>query len=157
MGDFLGSFEGRRDGKGRVAVPSAYRTTLREAATGDVLSVVLYPSHRTKCIECWSPDGFARHVREEIALYEFKEQADAVRRLMSSEAMRVDIDGEGRVVLPPRFVKFADLGEKVTFLTSGEHFEIWASDVAEQQLADARAQTAQMAATTRLRNPHWNG
>ncbi len=155
MGDFVGSYEGRKDGKSRVAVPAAYRTALREETTGETLSVVLYPSHTAKCIEGWSPDAFAAYVREEISLYELKEDADAIRQLMSSDALRADIDGEGRIVLPAKLISFAGLGDKVAFLSSGDHFEIWSTEAAERKLAAARARAAQMAATGKLRNPHW--
>lgn len=157
MGEFFGSFEGRKDTKSRVAVPAAYRTALREAATGENLSVVLYPSHSANCIEAWSPDAFAAYVREETALYELKEDADAIRQLMSSDALRADIDGEGRIVLPAKLSSFAGLGDKVAFLSSGDHFEIWSIEAAERKLADARARAAEMAATAKLRNPHWRG
>ena len=157
MGDFIGSFEGRRDGKSRVAVPAAFRSALREAASGDTLAVVLYPSHSAGCIECWSPDGFAAYVREETSLYELKEDADAIRQLMSSDAQRAELDGDGRIVLPAKLALFAGLGEKVTFLSSGEHFEIWATETAERQLAETRARLAATASTRKLRNPHWRG
>ena len=157
MGEFFGSFEGRKDAKSRVAVPAAYRTALREASSGETLSVVLYPSHTASCIEAWSPDAFAAYVREETALYELKEDADAIRQLMSSDALRADIDGEGRIVLPAKLAAFAGLGDKVAFLSSGDHFEIWSTEGAERKLAAARARAADMAATAKLRNPHWRG
>ncbi len=159
MGEFFGSFEGRKDTKSRVAVPAAYRTALREAATGETLSVVLYPSHSARCIECWSPDAFAQYVREETSLYQMKEDADAIRQLMSSDAMRADIDGEGRIVLPFKLAVFAGLEKEtsVTFLSSGDHFEIWSTTGAAEKLALARARAAEMATSRKLRNPHWHG
>lgn len=157
MGDFIGSFEGRRDGKSRVAVPAAFRSALREGATGDALAVVLYPSHSAGCIECWSPEGFAAYVREETSLYEMKEDADAIRQLMSSDALRAELDGDGRIVLPLKMVQFAGLADKVSFLSSGAHFQIWATETAERQLAETRARLAATASTRKLRNPHWHG
>ncbi len=53
-----------------------------------------------------------------------------------ASAYEVEVDDQGRVVLPDRLVTYGDLGEQVYFLGVGDRVEIWNKEVWEKKEKD---------------------
>ena len=68
----------------------------------------------------------------------FSDEEDALASIIVSEARRVSIDGEGRIVLPPELIEFAKIDEKVTFVGRGARFQIWDPTTFAEKAAEAR-------------------
>ena len=47
------------------------------------------------------------------------------RRHLFSSTVHMDIDGQGRFVIPKHLLQFAQLKDKVLILGVGDHFELW--------------------------------
>jgi len=47
------------------------------------------------------------------------------RRLLFSSTMHLEIDVQGRFVIPKPLLQFADLKDKVLIIGVGDHFELW--------------------------------
>jgi len=47
------------------------------------------------------------------------------RRALFSSTMYIEIDGQGRFVIPKHLLQFADLTTKVLIVGVGDHFELW--------------------------------
>jgi MraZ protein len=47
------------------------------------------------------------------------------RRLLFSSTMNIEIDGQGRFVIPKPLLQFAQLKDKVLIIGVGDHFELW--------------------------------
>jgi MraZ protein len=50
-----------------------------------------------------------------------------------ASAYEVEVDDQGRIVLPDRLVSYANLGEQVYFLGIGDRIEIWNKEVWEKK------------------------
>jgi len=50
-----------------------------------------------------------------------------------ASAYEVEVDDQGRIVLPDRLVSYASLGEQVYFLGIGDRVEIWNKEVWEKK------------------------
>jgi MraZ protein len=121
------------DAKGRMSVPSRYRDALQVQAEGRVTL--------TK-----SPDGclllFPRpeweRFREKVAALPM----DAMwwRRIFLGNAMDVEPDSAGRVLVSPELRAYASLEKDVTLLGMGAHFEVWDSQMYAAKEAEAMAQ-----------------
>lgn len=109
------------DNKGRLAIPTRYRDELVRLAKGQMVitvdrdhSLLLYPLPEWEEIE-----------RKLVKLPSFNVQARRLQRLLIGHATEVELDGNGRILLPPLLREFAGLDKAVVMIGQGNKFEIW--------------------------------
>ncbi len=109
------------DGKGRLAVPTRYRDALGQDRASLVVTIdteemclLLYPASQWQVIE----DNLQR-------LPSFNAAARRIQRLLIGHATDVELDGNGRVLLPPLLRDYAKLQKKVVMIGQGNKFEVW--------------------------------
>ncbi len=121
------------DAKGRMSVPSRYREALQAQAEGRVTL--------TK-----SPDGcLLLFPRPDWEVFRAKVAAlpmDAGwwQRIFLGNAMDVELDTAGRVLVSPELRSAAMLEKNVTLLGMGNRFELWDADTYAAKEAAAMAQ-----------------
>lgn len=141
MTQFKGTHTVRRDGKGRVSIPAAFRAVLKgdhPATPGPNGAVVLRPSHKYPCVEGWHPAAFEAQGSQIQQLPRFSDEEDDLALALYSDAVDAEPDKEGRIVLPRELADHAGLGEEVTFVGAGSHFQIWEPAAAQRRIAEAR-------------------
>lgn len=116
---FLGTFEPNLMDKGRIALPKKIREELGSSR------LILTIGFET-CIF-----GFAEKMWEEVTkpelsrpLFSDKEGRD-LRRKMYSEAINIELDSQGRCVIPKSMLDFAKILDQLVVIGAGDHFEIW--------------------------------
>ena len=109
------------DAKGRLSIPSRYRAQLQETCQGQVIITVdkdycllIYPLHEWEEVE-----------RKLNRLPNLNKQARRLQRLMIGYASEVEMDSNGRVLLPKELRAFAGLEKQVVLLGQGNKFELW--------------------------------
>lgn len=110
------------DGKGRLAVPTRYRDALSVQATSSLVVTIdteetcllLYPAAQWQVIE----DKLQ-------SLPSFNPAARRIQRLLIGHATDVEIDGNGRLLLPPLLRDYANLDKHVMLVGQGNKFEVW--------------------------------
>lgn len=60
-------------------------------------------------------------------LFSDKEGRD-LRRKMCAEAVNIELDAQGRFVMPARMLNFCNLTNEAVIIGAGDHFEIWDVD-----------------------------
>jgi MraZ protein len=60
-----------------------------------------------------------------VKLPSFNVQARRLQRLLIGHATEVELDGNGRILLPPLLREFASLDKAVVMIGQGNKFEIW--------------------------------
>lgn len=139
MTQFWGTHHNKRDLKGRVSIPAPFRTALKgQAEASAPVSLVVRPSHKHACIEAWPIGEFQRLAGPLDQLEIFSEDQEDLAAVLYPDALRLECDREGRVLLPEPLVRHAGLGDLVTFLGLGRIFQIWEPVGAEQRRAAAR-------------------
>lgn len=114
---FLGEFEHTIDDKGRVAIPARFREELGERF---VLTKGFEP-----CLQ-----AFPRPMWEELALKIDRlplgsPQARNMRRLLFAPAAEVEVDRQGRILIPQGLREYAGLAEEVLITGMNTYFELW--------------------------------
>jgi MraZ protein len=61
------------------------------------------------------------------------------KRLLVGFAQDVEIDGAGRLLIPPELRDFARITRQVMFVGQGSHYEIWDLELWNQQLEALRS------------------
>ena len=116
---FLGTFEPNLMDKGRLALPKK----LRQEIIG--MRLVLTIGFED-CIFGFAENKWEEVIKPELLrpLFSDKDGRD-LRRKMCAEALNVDLDNQGRFVIPERMINFAKLTDSLVIIGAGDHFEIW--------------------------------
>jgi MraZ protein len=125
---FVGTFEHSLDGKGRVVLPAPFRNEL--AGRGMV-------TQHQRCLAVWTPAGFdevANRLRDKVR--EGLATQNAMRAL-SANAVQVEPDSQGRILLPLRLREFAQLERDVVVIGAFDRIEIWNAERWQQVSAEA--------------------
>ena len=115
---FLGEYEHTIDTKGRIAIPAKFRTQI-QAKQGAVLSKGM-----GTCLSIYLLDRWEEKSNELVAGRSSEELRDFERRIYPS-ASEIELDGQGRIVIPAKLRTYAKLGSEATVVGVRDHFEIW--------------------------------
>lgn len=114
---FIGEYRHSLDEKGRVAIPVKFRRALHRGAVvtrGLDGSLVLYPEREWRVLA-------EKLARLPIA----KANTRAFARLMLSGAMDVELDGQGRMIIPDYLRQYAAIRKHAVFAGLYNRLEIW--------------------------------
>lgn len=117
---FLGEYQTKFTGQGRVVLPKKLRLELSSG-------VIVLSRGFENCIWGFSKDDFEKEARKQLELSITEERARNLRRFIFSGSIEVDIDVQGRFVIPVGLLKHASLNKKseVVIIGAGDHFEVW--------------------------------
>lgn len=122
------------DGKGRVAIPAALRTSILlnspavDSTDGAKVSISAHPTQKCLigCDKGWTLLQNARSTRQEEAFKRLDGEIDYnIKRKASGAGEDVGFDASGRFIMPafPRF--YAGIGDHAFFYGVYDYFEIW--------------------------------
>ncbi len=141
---FRGESVHKVDQKGRVSVPAPFRRVLEEGDPDwtpgqNPNFVLIYGMPSGNCLEGYSVEG-ANALDAKVALMPtFSKARRALERLLNTQSVQVQVDENGRIVLPQRLREMFGLGEEALFAGMGAHFQIWAPDQFRQDMASIEA------------------
>jgi MraZ protein len=118
------------DTKGRLAVPTKYRERLQELSGTRMIITI---DTEQPCLLVYPFNSWQEIEVKLAALPSFNPVARRIQRLLIGHATEVELDSQGRFLLPSELRDYAQLEKKVMLLGQGNKFEIW---------SDARWQTA---------------
>ena len=132
---FQGAAQINLDAKGRMGVPTRTRDPLTQGGTvGLVLTahpdgcLLLYPA------PAWEP------IRAQVMAFPSLDRQFSVwKRLLVGFAQDVEIDGAGRLLIPPELRDFAHISRAVMLVGQGSHYEIWDLEAWNKQLETLKA------------------
>lgn len=114
---FLGRFAHNLDTKGRLAVPARFRASLDE---GLVLTRGM-----DRCVAAYPMAAWEELAGKISALPMTDPNARQFRRMVFAEAANLDLDGQGRVVVPPELRDYAGIDREAVIIGVHTSFEIW--------------------------------
>ena len=120
---FRGASKITLDAKGRLAIPSRYRERLVSRAEGRLVATVDY--REGCCLLIYPFPDWKKIERKLLRLSSFDKQPSRLQRLMVGYAKDLDMDGQGRVLLPRELRDLASLDKRVMLLGQGNKFELW--------------------------------
>lgn len=115
---FQGASSLSLDGKGRLSVPTRHREILLAAAAGQLTMT----KHPHGCIMIFARPEWEKF-RERIAAMPMS--AQWWKRIFLGNAMDVEMDGTGRILISPELRAGAGIEIKTMLLGMGNHFELW--------------------------------
>ena len=128
---FLGNIEAKTDTKGRAFLPAIFRKVLQAGGNDrlvlrkDVFQpcLVLYPE------SVWNEQMDSMRTR----LNRWNKQQQQVFRQFVSEVELLTLDGNGRFLIPKRYLRMASIEQDIKFVGMDDTIEIWSSRKVEEQ------------------------
>ena len=114
---FTGEYRHTVDDKGRIAVPAKFRVQL---GAGAVVSRWL-----DACLAIHTQAGWDDLATKVAALPITDQNARRFQRLIFAGAAEVELDRQGRILLPSFLREHIDLGSDAVVVGSRDHAEIW--------------------------------
>tara|TARA_Y100001960_G_scaffold330622_1_gene425157 strand:+ start:3318 stop:3779 length:462 start_codon:yes stop_codon:yes gene_type:complete len=136
MTTFLSSFENSIDKKSRVSVPASFRAELANCSRQ---TIVIYKAVNENFLFAWSYDDFLEFAQKIKKLPALSKQRQRLSRTILAAAKPVQIDADGRIVLPEQLATSLNLEGKVMFAGQGEYFTIWNPTEFNKQAEDDMA------------------
>jgi len=112
------------DAKGRMAMPARYRERLLEACGGRLVVTV----DRDHCLLVYPLPEWEVIESKLIELPSLNKQARLLQRLLIGYATELEMDAQGRILLPTVLRDFAGLKKKAVLIGQGKKLEIWDED-----------------------------
>ena len=112
------------DAKGRVAIPGKHRDALVRGpdAADRTLVVTADPS---RCLLVYPRATWEPIQARLMSLSSFSDQIRGLQRLLVGHADEVEMDGTGRILVPPALRQYAGLDHHVVLVGQGNKFELW--------------------------------
>ncbi|MCB1334638.1 MAG: hypothetical protein KDK26_13560 [Roseivivax sp.] len=136
---FASEFDQKIDGKGRVSVPAEYRRII-EAEDPDYAEgrnarmIVVRGRTDARQLRCYTVTEHAR-LTESVDALPPGRQRTLMMRMMASGSQALDIDKDGRIVMPkPLRDKLQVQEGMLTYAGMIKYFEIWPTDLYDQEV-----------------------
>lgn len=114
---FIGEYQHNIDSKGRLAIPVKFR---KDLSKGAVVTKGL-----DDCLFLYTKDEWAKLAEKLAKLPISKANTRAFSRLMLAGAMDLDVDKQGRMLIPDYLRKYASAKKKVVIAGLYNRLEIW--------------------------------
>ena len=126
----LGNIEAKVDAKGRIFLPAVFRKALQTAAEETLVMrkdvfqqcLVLYPE------SVWNTQMDLLRSR----LNRWNRKHQEIYRQFVSDVELLTLDGNGRFLIPKRYLRMADISQEVKFIGMGDTIEIWSTALTEK-------------------------
>jgi MraZ protein len=122
----LGEYEHNMDAKGRVAIPSRFRDELG--------ATVIITRGFDLCLQLFPLPKWQELSDKVSSLSLGNEEARDFRRMLFSQAADVEIDRQGRILIPQNLREYGRLGEQLVIAGLNTHCEIWSREEWERVL-----------------------
>lgn len=110
------------DAKGRLAMPSRQREPLSEMCGGRVVVTI---DTQATCLVVYPLPEWERFEKEVQALPAMKPAIRRFQRLTLGYATDLDLDSNGRMLLPQSLREYAQLDKKLVVVGQGNKLELW--------------------------------
>ena len=117
---FIGEYSHNLDDKGRLAIPAKFRNQVKKGA--------VVTRGLDNCLFLYTKDEWEKLAQKLATLPISQSNSRAFSRLMLAGAMDVEVDKQGRIILPEYLRRFAGLKKEVVLAGLYSRIEIWDSE-----------------------------
>ena len=121
---FLGNIEAKTDAKGRAFLPAVFRKVLN--ASGEE-SLVLRKDIFEPCLVLYPQSVWNERMdtlRRRLSRWSRRDQM--IYRQYVTDVEMITLDGNGRFLIPKRYMKMANIDQQIRFTGMDDCIEIWA-------------------------------
>lgn len=127
---FLGNIEAKTDAKGRVFLPATFR---KEMMCGEKVTLVLRKDVFQPCLVLYPEQVWNERMdimKRRLSLWNPRHQL--IFRQFVSGVEEISLDGNGRFLIPRRYLEMAGIKSTIKFIGMGDTIEIWSGENTEK-------------------------
>ena len=143
---FKGSHPVTLDAKGRIAIPASYRQSLVDDCAGRLVIT----RHWDGCLLIYTSTEFQKFEAQLLEKGSLNPKVRDIQRFFIGNARDIDMDRQGRLLLPSNLRAVASLESKAVLSGMGNLFELWDESQFNDRAADTAAALAEDAANGEL-------
>ena len=113
------------DAKGRFAMPTKYRESFHETSSSKCVITI---DTEDDCLLLYPLPVWEEIEASLQSLPSLNRKVRRIQRLLIGHASEVEIDAQGRVLLPTILRQFAHVNKKVMMVGQGKKFELWSEE-----------------------------
>lgn len=118
------------DAKGRFAMPTRYRDYISQQTEGKMVFTI---DTDERCLLLYALSEWEVIEEKLQALPSFNAAARRIQRLLLGHASEVELDGQGRLLMPALLREHATLDKRLMLVGQGKKFEVWSDTLWQQQ------------------------
>lgn len=123
------------DTKGRISIPVRYREELRGSDVVDsVASLVITVDIKSACLLLYPLNEWQKIEAKLLKLSDTNPTERALKRLLLGYAHELELDSNGRLLLPPPLRQYAGLQKKAMLVGQLNKFELWDEQAWNKQI-----------------------
>lgn len=119
------------DDKGRLAIPTKYREELTECCSRQLVATIAVDERcigEPGCLWLYPIPEWERVEKLIDKLPTLNKMAGKLRRFVVGNATECEMDGQGRLLLPEKLRRYAQMDKKIVLVGQLKKFEIWNED-----------------------------
>ena len=120
---FVGEHERTIDAKSRLSIPAEYRTS--QGPDGGPLRFYLVPGARRGTVSLYLEEDFARHAQDLSSELLSDEDELTYMQMFYSQAALLDVDKQGRILIPERLLARHAIGREVLITGANDRLDLW--------------------------------
>jgi len=118
---FIGMERAKVDSKGRIFFPARFRQLLPDGEVGITL-------FWDRCLEVYPGSYLMNILKQLLSLNRADPEIRWFQRYVMSNTQLLNLDGEGRLLIPQRLREQAGINKEVLIIGTGDHLEIWSPE-----------------------------
>ncbi|MEW4923711.1 division/cell wall cluster transcriptional repressor MraZ [Algibacter sp. 2305UL17-15] len=142
MHSLIGTYSCKVDAKGRMMIPAGMKKQLLPILDS---GFVLRRSVFQTCLELYPMAEWQLLMQKMNKLNRFKKKNNDFIRRFSAGARVIEVDGNGRLLIPKDLTVFANISKDIVISPSINIIEIWDKELYEQAIDDATLDFADLA------------
>lgn len=123
---FRGQFEHTIDAKGRLSIPARFRDVLASKAGSPGGAARMIVTNFDRCVAAYAVSDF-EEIEKRLAGTRQEEKVKTFTRFFVGGAHEVDLDPNGRILVPPPLRRYGGLEKDVVLVGVTKRFEIWSA------------------------------
>ena len=118
------------DTKGRLAIPAKYRDAFEKTAAEQIVVTI---DHTDRCLLIYPMDQWLIVEKMLSALPNTDRRVRTMQRMILGHAADVELDTQGRILLPAPLREYAGLNKQVVLVGQMNKFELWDAGTWERE------------------------
>lgn len=118
---FFGEYQVTFSAPGRLVLPKKLRETMKG-------NTFVLTRGFDSCLAGYDREDWESRAKELLSVSLLERENLEKRRFLFSSTVYLEIDDQGRFVIPKNLLQYAGLSEKVVIAGVGDHFELWNGD-----------------------------